>query len=208
MEKSFKEQLQHLTESIVKMGGLCEECIVNATKRLITGEEVFEHRAIALKKEIDECEKYIQMLCIKLMLKVPVCEDLKMINTAMTLISAMEQIGEKGKDIAEICRFLTSDTEYVIILHIAKMADTVSNIVKKAVMSFVLRDSKMANIIISHDAEVDNLFVTVKSDLLGLFIKDFEKEAEIQESLMIAKYLERVGDYTVNIAESVIKLMR
>ena len=131
-----------------------------------------------------------------------------MLNTAMTLISAMEQIGEKGKDIAEICRFLTSDTEYVIILHIAKMADTVSNIVKKAVMSFVLRDSKMANIIISHDAEVDNLFVTVKSDLLGLFIKDFEKEAEIQESLMIAKYLERVGDYTVNIAESVIKLMR
>ena len=88
------------------------------------------------------------------------------------------------------------------------MADVVSNMVRQAVMSFVLRDSKMANYVISNDNEVDGLFLTIKTDLLDLIGKDFEKDEEILESLMIAKYLERVGDYTVNIAESVIELLR
>lgn len=208
MEKSFIQNLKHLNDSIVEMGNLCEESIVNATKRLITGDEIFEQRAIALEKQIDASERYIQMLCIKLLLKNPVNDDLKMINTAMTLIAEMEQIGEQGKDITEVCRFISSDTEYVIIVHIAKMADVVSNMVRQAVMSFVLRDSKMANYVISNDNVVDGLFLTIKTDLLDLIGKDFEKDEEILESLMIAKYLERVGDYTVNIAESVIELLR
>ena len=208
MEKSFIQKLKHLNDSIVEMGNLCEESIVNATKRLITGDEIFEQRAIALEKQIDDCERYIQMLCIKLLLKNPLTEDLKMINTAMSLIAEMEQIGEQGKDITEVCRFISSDIEYVIIVHIAKMADVVSNMVRQAVMSFVLRDSKMANYVISSDNVVDGLFLTIKTDLLELIGKDLEKDEEILESMMIAKYLERVGDYTVNIAESVIELLR
>ena len=81
MEKSFIQNLKHLNDSIVEMGNLCEESIVNATKRLITGDEIFEQRAIALEKQIDASERYIQMLCIKLLLKNPVNDDLKMINT-------------------------------------------------------------------------------------------------------------------------------
>lgn len=208
MEKSFIQNLKHLNDSIVEMGNLCEESIVNATKRLITGDDIFEKRAIALEQEIDASERYIQMLCIKLLLKTPIESDLKMLNTAMNVIADMEKIGEQGKDIAEICRFIQSDTEYVIILHIAKMADAVSTMVKQAVMSFVMKDLERANIVISQDIEVDALFLAVKTDLLELIAKDLEKEAEILESLMIAKYLERVGDCTVNIAESVIELLR
>ena len=88
------------------------------------------------------------------------------------------------------------------------MADAVSTMVKQAVMSFVMKDLERANIVISQDIEVDALFLAVKTDLLELIAKDLEKEAEILESLMIAKYLERVGDCTVNIAESVIELLR
>jgi phosphate transport system protein len=66
----------------------------------------------------------------------------------------------------------------------------------------------MANYVISSDNVVDGLFLTIKTDLLELIGKDLEKDEEILESMMIAKYLERVGDYTVNIAGSVIELLR
>lgn len=131
-----------------------------------------------------------------------------MINTAMNLVADMEQIGEQGKDIAEISRFMQSDTEYVIICHIAKMAKAVSSMVRQAVISFVKKDLILAQQVISKDNEVENLFLTVKNELLELIKTDSDKEAEILESLMIAKYLERVGDYTVNIAESVIELLK
>jgi phosphate transport system protein len=88
------------------------------------------------------------------------------------------------------------------------MADVVSNMVRQGIMAFVLRDSKMAHVIVSHDNRVDGLFLAIKTDLLDLFGKDNEKHQEILESIMIAKYLERVGDYTVNIVESVIELLR
>ena len=208
MEKSFIEQLKHINDSIVEMGNLCEESISNATKRLITGDVNYEKRAIALEKQIDSSERYIQMLCVKLLLKNPMESDLKIINTAMSVIADMEQIGEQGKDIAESCRFISSDTEYVIISYIVKMAEAVSSMVRQAVMSFVLRDLKKANFVIENDKKVDSLFIAVKTDLLELIKKDFGKEAEILESMMIAKYLERVGDYTVNIAESVIELLK
>jgi phosphate transport system protein len=207
MEKSFIEELKHLNDSIVKMGSLCEKSIATATKRLITGDENLKRKAISLQKEIDEKERYIQMLCVKLILKHPIDADLKMINTAMNLVADMEQIGEQGKDIAEISRFMQSDTEYVIAYHIAKMAKAVSSMVREAVVSFVKKDLILAQQVISKDNEVDNLFLSVKNELLELIKKDSEKEGEILESLMIAKYLERIGDFTVNIAKSVIELL-
>lgn len=207
MEKSFIEELKHLNDSIVNMGSLCEKSIATATKRLITGDENLKRKAISLQKEIDEKERYIQMLCVKLILKHPIDVDLKMINTAMNLVADMEQIGEQGKDIAEISRFMQSDTEYVIAYHIAKMAKAVSSMVREAVVSFVKKDLILAQQVISKDNEVDNLFLSVKNELLELIKKDSEKEGEILESLMIAKYLERIGDFTVNIAKSVIELL-
>lgn len=207
MEKSFIEELKHLNDSIVNMGSLCEKSIATATKRLITGDENLKRKAISLQKEIDEKERYIQMLCVKLILKHPIDADLKMINTAMNLVADMEQIGEQGKDIAEISRFMQSDTEYVIAYHIAKMAKAVSSMVREAVVSFVKKDLILAQQVISKDNEVDNLFLSVKNELLELIKKDSEKEGEILESLMIAKYLERIGDFTVNIAKSVIELL-
>ena len=207
MEKSFIEELKHLNDSIVKMGSLCEKSIATVTKRLITGDENLKRKAISLQKEIDESERYIQMLCVKLILKHPIDADLKMINTAMNLVADMEQIGEQGKDIAEISRFMQSDTEYVIAYHIAKMAKAVSSMVREAVVSFVKKDLILAQQVISKDNEVDNLFLSVKNELLELIKKDSEKEGEILESLMIAKYLERIGDFTVNIAKSVIELL-
>ena len=207
MEKSFIEELKHLNDSIVNMGSLCEKSIATATKRLITGDENLKRKAISLQKEIDEKERYIQMLCVKLILKHPIDTDLKMINTAMNLVADMEQIGEQGKDIAEISRFMQSDTEYVIAYHIAKMAKAVSSMVREAVVSFVKKDLILAQQVISKDNEVDNLFLSVKNELLELIKNDSEKEGEILESLMIAKYLERIGDFTVNIAKSVIELL-
>ena len=150
MEKSFIEELKHLNDSIVNMGSLCEKSIATATKRLITGDENLKRKAISLQKEIDEKERYIQMLCVKLILKHPIDADLKMINTAMNLVADMEQIGEQGKDIAEISRFMQSDTEYVIAYHIAKMAKAVSSMVREAVVSFVKKDLILAQQILQY----------------------------------------------------------
>ena len=201
MRSYFDKQLSTLNLELVKMGALCEEAISAAAKCLNDGDKTLIDKIKETERLIDEKEREIESLSMKLLLhQQPVAGDLRMISAALRMISDMERIGDQAADIAEILKFVGSDSKGIA-AHIVDMASATKKMVTESVDSFVKRDLNMTHKVMKRDDTVDELFLKVKDELTKA-ICDNPEEGEIYlDILMIAKYFERIGDHAVNIAE-------
>jgi phosphate transport system protein len=160
---------------------------------------------VDLEKEIDQKEKEIESLCMRLLLQQqPVARDLRLISAALKMITDLERIGDQARDIAEIT-VLLSDKIYIKELdHIPQMAAATVKMVTDSIESFVKRDLDLAQSVILSDDIVDGLFNTVRADLIELIRSDSADGEQIIDLMMIAKYFERIGDHAVNVCEWVV----
>lgn len=207
MRKHYNEQLAQLSTELITMGALCEEAISGAAKYLIENDESLRERIFEADSKIDQKERDIETLCMKLILQQqPVARDLRVISSALKMISDMERIGDQASDIAEIVCFV-NQSSIGSKVHIADMARATINMVTDSVESFVKNDIDLAYEVIKHDDVVDDLFIKVKNELIS-GVKEGANDAEaLIDLLMIAKYFERIGDHAENIAEWVIYSM-
>ena len=107
MRSHFDEQLAQLSRELTEMGALCEEVIALSAKALTDGDKALAARVAPLDAEIDQKERDIESLCLKLLLQQqPVARDLRQISAALKMITDMERIGDQAEDIAEIVAFL------------------------------------------------------------------------------------------------------
>ena len=203
MRTRFDEQLSELNSELIKMGALCENVIAMSSKALIKGDRILASKVTDYDKEIDRKERYIENLCMKLLLQQqPVASDLRTISSALKMITDMERIGDQSEDIAEIV--MVADLSVADeTLHIGEMADAVIRMVTDSVDAFVKRDVDLAHATIAYDDVVDELFCKVK-DAIGERFKSGENAEYALDLLMIAKYFERIGDHATNIAEWVL----
>lgn len=205
MRVRFDEQLERLNVMLIDMGALCEEAITYAVKALETGKDEMRKKTFNADELIDDREREIESVCLKLLLQQqPVAKDLRLISAALKMISDMERIGDQAYDIAEITKFIKEDRSSFNHDHISVMADTAIQMVTESVDSFVKRDMDLANKVILKDDIVDELFDKVKDDLITAVTEDKDCAEYFIDILMIAKYLERISDHAVNIAEWVI----
>ncbi len=204
MRDRFDEQLNALNNELITMGALCEDAISGAVNLLTRENGETKESVIETDKQIDRKEKEIETLCMRLLLhQQPVARDLRVISSALKMISDMERIGDQASDIAEMARFV-SDSSIKSKTHIADMATATIKMVSESVESFVKKDINLARAVIKHDNAVDDLFDRVKSELISA-VQQKESNAEtLIDLLMIAKYFERIGDHAENIAEWVI----
>ena len=161
--------------------------------------------AIAFDNEIDEQEKEIENLCLKLLLQQqPVARDLRLISAALKMITDMERIGDHAADISEITIQLSNEKYIKKLEHISQMAKETTVMVVKSIDAFVSKNLDLAHEVIESDDVVDDLFDKVKNELIELINKDTKNGEQATDLLMIAKYFERIGDHATNIAEWVI----
>ena len=203
MRNYFDEQLELLNVELIRMGSLCEDAIMGASRTLM-GEEGFAKQVNDAEHEIDQKERDIENLCFKLLLKQqPVARDLRQVSAALRMISDMERIGDQASDIVENARYIQGNT-YESNLHIRDMAEATMKMVTDSIDSFVKKDLNIAKEVILYDDVVDELFGKVKQELIGLLTRE-DRNEELGEfcidMLMIAKYFERIGDHATNIAE-------
>ena len=201
MRSHFDEQLALLNQELTTMGGLCEEAIALVAKALSDDDKSLARKVIPLDHEIDQMERDIEALCLKLLLQQqPVARDLRQISAALKMITDMERIGDQAEDIAEIIFSLDGHTGPV---HgqIYEMAKDTSKMVTDSVDAYVKKDLTLANAVIHYDDIVDERFNTVKSDLVEVIAQNPTERAYAPDLLMIAKYFERIGDHATNIAE-------
>ena len=201
MRNHFNNQLEQLNRELIQMGGLCED-IIEIVSRALTGwENDLIKRVTALGAEIDESERTIETLCLKLLLQQqPVARDLRQISAAMKMITDMERIGDQAEDIAEIITHLNCRVERESV-QIREMAEATMQMVREAVESYVRQDLDLAHKVMGHDDIVDDYFIKVRTSLIDIIAANPADGEYALDLLMIAKYCERIGDHCTNIAE-------
>ena len=202
MRNRFDKQLQLLDEQLTHMGELCEIAIAKATKALQEGNLEQARAIMDADEEIDQMEKDIERLCLKLLLQQqPVAKDLRRISAALKMITDMERIGDQTADIAEIVLSSGHNTA-TDIKEIGTMGAAASKMVRDSVTAYVTKDLELAKNVMEADDYVDHLFNTIRDELV-VFIRSEKGEngKRIFDLIMVTKYLERIGDHATNIAE-------
>lgn len=204
MRSRFDEQLAILNRELIEMGALCEEAIALAAKALTDKDKTMAAKVAAMDAEIDQKERNIESMCLKLLLQQqPVARDLRQISAALKMITDMERIGDQAEDISEIV--ITLDGRYAENSALLKgMAESTIQMVTESVDAYVKRDTALAHKVIEMDDIVDDYFDQVKAELISKIAGEPADGEYALDLLMIAKYLERIGDHAVNIAEWVI----
>lgn len=204
MRALFESQLALLHQELTGMGALCEEIIGLASQALTDWDESLGKRIRLAGSGIDEKERIIEAICMKLLLRQqPVAKDLHAISAALKMITDLERIGDQGEDIAEIIPHMNSQGReaYPAIQEMARQAMTM---VTDSVEAYVRRDAALARSVIDHDDIVDAYFLQIRKALIEAIAADPTRGENALDILMIAKYLERIGDHTVNVAGWVI----
>lgn len=202
MRNKFDMQLERLSELMIHMGELCEIAINRATEALQQGSISQAKEVIEADEEIDQMEKDIERLCLKLLLQQqPVARDLRQISAALKMITDMERIGDQTADIAEII-ISENKSEESEIPKIGQMSEAVAKMVRDSVAAYVTKDLELSRSVMQADDAVDALFEENKRDLIDFIAQNKgDQGREAIDLIMVAKYLERIGDHATNIAE-------
>lgn len=204
MRTRFDEQLQTLHRELIGMGALCEAAIARSAKALSTGDTDLARTVPELSGQIDEKERQIEGLCLKLLLRQqPVATDLRVISAALKMVTDMERIGDNSGDIAEIVAEAGISPAGAP-EDIQAMARAVIQMVTDSVDAFVKQSADAARRVIACDDTVDEYFARVKAQLLQRLRSGAPDAGQALDILMIGKYLERIGDHAGNVARWVV----
>lgn len=202
--KVYQEQLRKLNSELIQMGDLCEKAMSLVMKALREKDEEIARGVHKIEREIDEKERDIEAQCMTLLLRQqPVAGDLREISATLRMIADMERIGDQTADIADITKYITK-SQLEIHPTIFTMGKVVGKMVDDSINAYVRRDEKLAQDVIDADDQVDELFAKVKEELVETLQKKKDSDGCELDVLMIAKYLERIGDHAVNLGEWVI----
>ena len=204
MRSVFDAQLEEINVELIKMGSLCEAALKSSAEVLFQGNSESLIKTEDLEREIDIKERSIEDLCVKILLhQQPVAKDLRIVSSAMKMIGDMERIGDQAKDIAELGKIISAK-DIMSEVHIRKMYELVTKMLCDSIDAFVNKNVELAKSIEYKDDEVDKCFDNAKNELTMLLKSENADSETCLDILMVAKYLERIGDHAVNVSEWVI----
>ena len=205
MRNNYDKQLKKLNDEMIEMGSMIEHAIETAIKALVTQDAELAKKIIEADDEIDRQRKDIENLCYKLLLmESPVATDMRQISSAFKMVTDMERIGDHASDISEMTIQMAGTPYVKNPEHIQKMAKETMVMLVESLEAYVELDLNKAKNVIKHDDVVDDLFVTVKNEIISIIREDANAGEQVTDLLMVAKYLERIGDHATNISEWVI----
>lgn len=203
MREKYDEDLRKLNISIINMGKMIEIAIESSMLALM-GRDTEAAKQVAKNDEaINDMEREIESQCMKLLLRQqPMATDLRFITAALKMITDIERIGDHAVDIADLV-LNVPNCKYGNMNEITEMSTEIIKMLHDAIQSYIEKDYNKAKNVIAHDDVIDDLYHAIKSDLVQK-IRETNEGETILDYLLIAKYIERIGDHAVNIAEWVI----
>lgn len=200
MREHYNKQLHELNEKLKNLGKLCDEALAGAIKALQEGDTELARKIYKSDFVVDQKEREIENLCLNIILhQQPIASDLRLVSSALKLITDMERIGDQASDIAEIVMNLDYKERPHFVL-IEKMATAARAMVQDAVSSFINQDIELARNVIDRDDEVDEYLVQARNLMVNLIAEKGHTPETIVDLIMIAKYLERIADHATNVA--------
>ncbi|MBQ9715004.1 MAG: phosphate signaling complex protein PhoU [Clostridia bacterium] len=202
IRKNFEEELSSLKTQLVEMCRLTEQMIADAITALVTRDRELGKSIGQMDKRVDEYEMDIEKKCMRIMLRQqPVAKDFRSVSTALKMITDIERFGDQASDIGELVYSMPGETYIKELTHIPAMGNLAVKMVRDSVSSFINNDLELANEVVRADDKMDELFDEVKKELIAYIKKDGNNGEQAITLMMIGKYLERIGDHAVNVAE-------
>lgn len=199
---AFDEDLHRLNSELVEMGELVKEAIEGSFEAVRQGNVTKAYLVAQNDSLINDKERTIENLCFRLLLREqPVATDMRNVTAALKMITDLERIGDQASDICEITTTLPEGTDLSKFQALSAMAESAYQQVSDVVDAYVSLDLEKAHACMEKEANIDDLFEATKKDILNHIIEHRSDETYVLDVLMIAKYLERIGDHVVNIAE-------
>lgn len=199
---NYDHELTLLNSDIRQMGHMVETSIEQCFLSFEDQDYEKAEDIIRGDREINDLERSIEARCLSLILRQqPVAGDLRVVSSALKVVTDLERIGDHASDIAELILRIRGEHVYHVVRHIPGMAMAAREMVHSSIEAFINQDTEEARMIIKQDDIVDELFAKVKNDVIILLQQSKDYSDQCIDLLMIAKYLERIGDHAVNVCE-------
>lgn len=198
---SFERELEELRKNVTDMGELIEQVYDKLFEALENGDTEGMHSLVDNDRVINDMQHHIEAKCLTLITRQqPVARDLRTVSAALKVVTDIERVGDHVSDIAELLIRLNMPKLAEFSKSLPKMVQAAKQIVAEAVEAFVKGNMTAAKEVIGYDDVIDDFFNQVKEDLIT-DLKNGKNADDCIDVLMIAKYLERIGDHAVNIGE-------
>lgn len=199
---TYEHELEALKQDLKEMAKMVEKAIEQTFTAFEDQDYESAEEVIKGDRTINDMERAIESRCLSLILRQqPVANDLRLVSTALKVVTDLERIGDHASDIAELILRIKSEHAYHIVKHLPVMASCASSMLHDAIEAFIVQDVEASMKIIERDDQVDDLFNQVKSDVIELLKSSPDQADQGIDLLMVAKYLERIGDHAVNVCE-------
>ncbi len=207
--KQYEEELRLIKEKVLRLGGLVEEGIANSIKALVERDTQLAERTIENDHVVNGLEVEIDELCLKVLaLRQPAASDLRLITTAIKIITDLERIGDMAVNVCERVLELNEEAPLKPYIDIPRMAEAAQRMLKESLDAFVNGDTDLATKVLVEDDFVDDLNRQIFRELLTFMMEDPNTISRAMKILFISKYLERIADHATNIAEMVVFMVK
>jgi phosphate transport system protein len=204
LRQSFDAQLSALQQELCRMGSYVEDMLDYAMKALVTQDAELANRAIGMDDLADSMDISIETMCMRLLaLQQPMAKDLRIIGTALKIITDLERIGDFAVDIAKTARRMAHEPYFKRLEDIPRMGSIVTRMVRLCLDAYVRRDLETVYTVVRMDDEVDNYEDRLFQEILDYMQQDPRFIVQATQLLFVTRFLERIADHTVNVAERV-----
>jgi phosphate transport system protein len=208
-DKAFEADLRDLREKLLGMGAKVEAHIADSVRALTERDSTLAEKVIQADKEVNRLEVEVDETCRRILaLRQPAASDLRLITTALKIVTDLERIGDLAVNIAERAKDLNEAPPLKAYVDTPRLAELAQQQVKKALDAFVSSDPAKAEEVRKEDDHLDALYLKIFNELLGYMMEDSKNIRRATALMFIAKHLERIGDHATNVAEMVIYMVR
>ncbi|QQR42218.1 phosphate signaling complex protein PhoU [Myxococcus xanthus] len=208
-DKAFEADLRDLREKLLAMGAKVETLIVQSMKALTDRDSALAEKVVAADKDVNRLEVDIDELCRKILaLRQPAASDLRLITTALKIVTDLERIGDLAVNIAERSMDLNQAPPLAPYVDTPRLAELAQRQVRMSLDAFVSGDVAKAEEVLRGDDLLDALFLKIFNELLAYMMEDSRNIRRATALMFIAKHLERIGDHALNVAEMVVYMVR
>lgn len=202
--QAFDVELQTLETKLLAMASLAESMVADSVDALMKRDMAIVEKVLQTDDEVDEMDIDIEHHCLRLLaLQQPMASDLRIIGTAMKMITDIERIGDYAVDIAKAARKVQTEPDHVSLIDIPKLAQSARKMLRESIEAFVKRDLELVLQVCEEDDLVDQLYRQMRAQLHEIMQQDSSKVVYGSWLLLVAHYIERIADHSVNIAERV-----
>ena len=200
----MEDELSALEHSLLEMGSLAESMVTKAVDALVALDVDAALEVVRGDDVIDALDVEIEGRCLRLLaLQQPMAGDLRVIGTAMKVITDIERIGDLAVDIAKTARKVQGELGSTDFIDLRRMSVVVLRMLRGSLEAYVKRDLELVETVCRTDDEVDDLYKTLRGQIHAHMRANSDQDVAASWLLLAIHHLERVADHAVNIAERV-----